>query len=123
MKKRDDPRHVARIRNMQDLFSYDFDKKPKAQTREIIANLAQIDAIIEECAPTFPVEKIAKVDLAILRLAIYELIILKKNPPKVIIDEAVELAKEFGNDTSGSFINGVLGTVLVNTKKYGIKNT
>ena len=76
----------------------------------------KIDKTISDAAPEWPLEKVAKVDLAILRLAVYELLIVKSEPPKVIIDEAVELAKEFGNDSSGSFINGVLGTVLKNTK-------
>src|SRR5581483_4291447 len=116
MKKRDDPRHVARIKTMQELFSYDFQKKSLTGTNDVVAHLSQIDNIIKECAPAFPVEGIAKIDLAILRLAIYELTITKKNPPKVIIDEAIELAKEFGNDASSSFINGVLGSVLAKEK-------
>lgn len=85
----------------------------------LVKHLSKIDTIIAKSAPVFPVDKIAKVDLAILRLAVYELLFEKKNPPKVIIDEAVELAKEFGNDTSSSFINGVLGTVLEKEALYG----
>jgi N utilization substance protein B len=53
-----------------------------------------------------------KIDLAILRLAVFELIIENSQPPKVIIDEAVELAKEFGSESSSKFVNGVLGTIL-----------
>ena len=71
----------------------------------------EIDAKIQQAAPDFPVGKINKTDLAVLRLATYELLIEKKEPQNVIIDEAVELAKEFGNDTSPAFINGVLGSV------------
>lgn len=71
-----------------------------------------LDEKIQSAAPEWPVDKIAKIDLAILRLAIYELLIEKKEPPKVIIDEAIELAKEFGNDNSPKFVNGVLGTIL-----------
>jgi len=63
----------------------------------------------------WPVDKLNKIDLAILRLAIYELE-RKKTPPKVIIDEAVELAKEFGGENSPSFINGVLGTIYKEAK-------
>jgi len=72
----------------------------------------EIDEIIEKCAPEWPIDKIAKVDLVILRIAVYEILYSEKVPEKVAIDEAVELAKEFGNDTSSKFVNGVLGTVL-----------
>ena len=83
---------------------------PRAQ--DIFQNKHVVDQTIEKIAPEFPVEKINKVDLAILRLAIYELIVEKKAPPNVIIDEAVELAKEFGGDKSPAFINGALGKVV-----------
>ena len=99
---------------MQSLFSFDFSHNPSTAeiaVDPIIKHLQKIDKAIAKAAPAFPVDKIAKVDLAILRLAVFELVFEKKNPPKVVIDEAVELAKEFGNDTSGSFVNGVLGTV------------
>ncbi len=83
-----------------------------------LENKDKIDPIIEECASQWPLDKIFKIDLIILEMAIYELIIKQKTPNKVIIDEAVELAKEFGNDTSSSFVNGVLGTILENKEKY-----
>ena len=70
-----------------------------------------IDQYILKAAPRWPLERINKIDLAILRLAIWELCFQKKEPPKVIIDEAVELAKEFGGENSPSFVNGVLGTI------------
>lgn len=73
----------------------------------------EIDEIIEQCAPDWPLDKISKVDLVILRIAIFEILYGKgRVPDKVAIDEAVELAKEFGNDTSSKFVNGVLGTVI-----------
>jgi N utilization substance protein B len=75
-------------------------------------HLDDIDGIITTCAPDWPIDKISKVDLVILRVAVFELVFGKKAPVKVVIDEAVELAKEFGNDTSSKFINGVLGTVV-----------
>mgnify|MGYP001598652191 CR=1 FL=1 len=87
--------------------------------KNILKNNKKIEKIIIKYAPRYPIEKISKIDLAILKLSVYELIFEKKNPPKVIIDEAVELAKEFGNDRSYSFINGVLGSVL---KDLDIKN-
>ncbi|MBI3954899.1 transcription antitermination factor NusB, partial [Candidatus Gottesmanbacteria bacterium] len=78
-------------------------------------NLKKIDEYIRESAKQFPIDKIAKIDLAILRLSAYELLIEKREPVKVIIDEAVELAKTFGGEASPLFINGVLGDLL---KKY-----
>ncbi len=77
-----------------------------------MSNLDFIDKEITSSAPEWPLERINKIDLAILRLAVYELLIQKKEPPKVIIDEAVELAKEFGSENSAAFINGVLGNIL-----------
>ena len=125
MKTKSDPRHIARIKTMQTLFSFDFQASKKVKDyslAKIIKHIRLIDDTIGRCAPAFPVDKIAKIDLAILRLALYELLIEKKNPPKVIIDEAVELAKEFGNDTSGSFVNGALGSALQEMKTYGNKS-
>ena len=69
-----------------------------------------IDQKITESAPTWPIDKLNKIDLSILRLSVYELE-NTQTPPKVIIDEAVELAKELGAEASPSFINGVLGTI------------
>ena len=109
-----DPRHRKRQKTVQFLFSWSFRKiKSKDKLVKLIFdNLEKIDKVIGECALEWPVEKIAKIDLAILRLAVGELAIVRKEPRKVIIDEAVELAKEFGGETSSSFINGVLGTVV-----------
>jgi len=88
---------------MQKLFAQSFQGDTQSQS---------IDNIIQAAAPEWPTNKIAKIDLAILRLATNELLVEKKEPPKVIIDEAVELAKAFGNDNSAKFVNGVLGTIL-----------
>jgi len=82
-----------------------------SQISDIIKNMKIIDEQIEKSAPEWPVEKIAKIDLSILRLSIYELTQNKKEPAKVVIDEAIELAKEFGNPNSPQFVNGVLGTI------------
>lgn len=71
----------------------------------------RLDAIIQPIAPEWPLAQIARIDLVILRIALYELTTLPdKVPPKVAINEAVELAKAFGSDNSSKFINGVLGT-------------
>ncbi len=75
-------------------------------------HLSRIDEIIVDSAPEWPIDKIAKVDLVILRIAVFELVFGKKAPSKVVVDECVELAKEYGNDTSHKFVNGVLGAIL-----------
>ena len=74
-------------------------------------NKKQIDAQIQKFAPNFPVEQLSIIDRAILRLAIFEIAFDKKVPVKVAINEAVELAKAFGNNNSAKFVNGVLGSV------------
>lgn len=113
MKTALDPRHQKRIDKMQQLFAVSFGSS-KAQ--KIIVPIIQseelLDNVIAKSAPEWPIDKIAKIDLAILRLAVFELLVEKKEPPKVIIDEAIELAKEFGNANSPKFVNGVLGTIL-----------
>jgi len=77
-----------------------------------------IDAIIGPAAPEWPVEQIAKIDKIILRIGVYELMIKREVPPKVAINEAVELAKTFGGENSSKFINGVLGTIYRNSDFY-----
>ncbi len=112
MKTSQDPRHQHRRDLMQKIFSYSFYQDQVDPTvADIVAKLPELDEKIHKAAPEWPVDKIAKIDLAILRLALYELID-KKEPPKVVIDEAIELAKEYGNEHSSQFVNGVLGTVL-----------
>ncbi|NTU82423.1 MAG: transcription antitermination factor NusB [Chloroflexales bacterium] len=73
-----------------------------------------LDRIIEEAAPNWPITQMPGVDKAILRIALFELLIddLEKTPVKAVINEAVELAKQFGSDNSSRFVNGVLGTVV-----------
>lgn len=80
--------------------------------RGVVANIEEIDRLILGAAPEWPVSKIAKVDLAALRLAVFELYFDDVVPPKVAINEAIELAKEFGGETSSKFVNGVLGTLV-----------
>jgi transcription antitermination protein NusB len=74
-----------------------------------------LDRIIEEAAPSWPVNQMPGVDKAILRIALFEIMIdeTEKTPVKAVINEAVELAKQFGSDNSSRFVNGVLGTVVV----------
>lgn len=118
MKTAQDPRHIKREKTIKKLFSFSFRplKKKAGVLQPIMARLQKIDRLISKCAPDWPVEKLNKVDLAILRLAIFELII-DKNPKKVIIDEAIELAKKYGSENSPKFVNGVLGSVLLELKK------
>ena len=97
---------------MQSLFSYSFGNATDTKTiGDIVKELPAIDARITTCAPEWPIDKIAKIDLAILRLAIYEMTQTKEAPVKVIIDEAIELGKAYGNPNSAKFVNGVLGTI------------
>ena len=80
-------------------------------------NKAKLDGIIGPVAPEWPIEQIARIDRIILRMGVFELMFDQKVPPKVVINEAVELAKAFGGDNSSKFINGVLGTVFRNEEK------
>jgi N utilization substance protein B len=82
------------------------------------SHLKEIDGIIAPAAPEWPVEQIAKIDKIILRIGVYELMIKRDVPPKVAINEAVELAKSFGGENSSKFINGVLGTIYRNSEFY-----
>ncbi len=122
MKSKTDPRHTKRRVIVKDLFAYSFAKQPvKRDTQEILKRITEIDAIIAKGAPDRPITEINKADLAILRLAVFELL-EDKTPPKVVIDEAVELAKEFGAESAPSFVNGVLGAVVGKGKLKNDKN-
>ena len=126
-------RRRARILALQALFELDTVGHPPDQTmvglleetptpkdsaefaRELVQgvleNWEQIDAVIREKAPAWPLEQVAVIDRNILRLAIYEIVIDNKVPMRAAINEAVDLAKEFGGETSPKFVNGVLGSV------------
>lgn len=112
MKRVTDPRHSRRQKIVANLFAYSFNPKQKfsGPVVDLLTNIKKWDRVIKKNAPEWPIDKINPIDLAILRLAVYE-IALKKEPPKVVIDEAIELAKEFGGENSKGFINGVLGTL------------
>jgi transcription antitermination protein NusB len=107
-----DPRHLRRREAVKTLFAETFTPQPDHSdlVKNILAQKDKIDKLISDAAPQWPVDKLNKIDLAVLRLAVYELE-NDDTPPKVVIDEAVELAKEFGSESSSSFINGVLGTI------------
>lgn len=78
----------------------------------ILGNRDEIDEIITKFAPSWPIGQTAMVDRNILRMAIYEIMVRGEIPPKVAINEAVELAKSFGSESSPKFVNGVLGSVM-----------
>jgi N utilization substance protein B len=119
-----DPRHELRIKIVQQLFALSFSNTKKQsigeKTKQIVKNVTPINELIKKYAPKYPLEKVARVDLAILQLAVYELNFEKKEPPKVVIDEAIELAKELGSDKTFSFVNAVLGKIHADNSK--VKN-
>ena len=131
-------RHLSRSIAMQSLYEWDFKEQNPATLEDIInhnvaefapgmesanfiknlvngaiGRIREIDQIIEKAAPQWPIDQIAMVDRAVLRLGIYELLFGNHDevPPKVAINESIELAKTFGGDASGKFVNGVLGTI------------
>jgi transcription antitermination protein NusB len=138
MKKSTDPRHSARLLALQKLFYDDFkdtnneietlevdikdlleedeiNKYDKKLYEKLVAGVTEkqddCDEMIVKFAPQWPINQIKRVDLQILRMALYEGFIEKLTPPKVAIDEAIELGKEFGGNASDKFVNGVLGAV------------
>lgn len=135
-------RHLGRIVALQTLYEYEFrigedeatsisvdeilernisryesaieDKKFVSDlVHEVVKLLNELDAKLQPIAPGWPIEQIARIDRNVLRIGLYELLYRSDSvPPKVVINEAVELAKAFGSDNSSKFINGVLGTAL-----------
>ncbi len=131
-------RHLSRSVAMQSLYEWDFRGRKEAQLEGIIKRnleefapgmeetefakelvngviekIDELDAIIEKAAPAWPINQVAIVDRNVLRIGIYELLFGNREevPPKVAINEAIELAKSYGGENSGKFINGVLGTI------------
>jgi len=115
MQVRTDPRHIQRQEFLQVLFQWDFRHHDvqNQYVKTIIESLPSIDEAIQSQAKLWKIEDMAKIDVAILRLAVWELMI-KKTPKKAAIDEAIELAKEFGNEKSPIFVSGVLGRIYEN---------
>lgn len=129
-------RHLARSIALQTIFEWDFRGQPSAALPAILAHnfkefgvgleedkfseqivngviehQKELDEIIVEYAPNWPLQKITIVDRNILRIGIWELKFNKEVPPKVAINEAIELAKSYGGPASGKFVNGVLGSL------------
>jgi transcription antitermination protein NusB len=112
-----------RMTAVKQLFAHSFtDKQEISKLAEKVYEKKELlDKQIVAAAPAWPIEKLNKIDLAVLRLAVFELN-STDTPPKVVIDEAVELAKLYGSDNSASFVNGVLGTIYkAQTKSNGNK--
>lgn len=112
MKSAGDPRHKRRRQAVKDLFANSFNIQEIGDiAKSVYEKQEEIDSVISASAPQWPIDKLNKIDLAVLRLAAYEYL-FTDTPDKVVIDEAVELAKEFGGESSPSFVNGVLGDIL-----------
>ncbi len=134
-------RHLNRTIALQTLYEWDFynqnnDLLPKILARNlkefgsgieenkfakdlvegVVKNQKEIDGKIKDYAPEWPIEQITLIDRNVLRLGIYELLFKKETPPKVSINEAIEVAKAFGGETSRKFINGVLGSIYEKIK-------
>jgi len=105
-------REVARVPSSEDARKFALEL-----VNGVLANKDEIDKTIEDTAPAFPIDQMAAIERNILRLAIYELLIDNRVPMRAAINEAVELAKEFGGENSPRFINGVLGSVSVLTTR------
>lgn len=133
-------RHYARVIALQSLYESDFRDNPNVveiferhlnnidedpENTEFAKELADktrkevkgLDSNIEKYAPDWPIDQVAIIDRNILRMAICELSDFD-TPPKVVINEAIELAKTFGSETSSKFVNGVLGSVYRSSDKY-----
>ena len=151
MKEKSDPRHLARIVAIQKMFERqfkngdiskgyeeeysnsdlaeidEFEKFDEELLERLLAGAeksqGEADEIIKKFASQWPIEQIPKVDLQILRLAIYEGFIGEITPRKVAVDEAIELAKELGGPNSAKFINGVLGNLVNENRTTGSSKT
>jgi N utilization substance protein B len=137
-------RHLARALAMQSLYEWDFyggerdahqliERNIEEFTKEfdekefatkvvdgVIQHQAEIDATISKFAPDWPLAKITTVDRNVLRIGVYELLFNFDIPSKVAINEAIELAKTFGGESSGKFVNGVLGAVYRDQVAQGV---
>lgn len=100
-------RNIARYKQMVDDIAF-----IKQLVAGVTKHAADLDAKLQPVAPEWPIDQIARMDRLVLRIGLYELENESDVPPKVVINEAVELAKAFGGDNSSKFVNGVLGTLL-----------
>lgn len=133
-------RHLGRILALQSLYEYDFRRDCGDEAvslddilqrniqrysktvddqkfiKELVQGVAKtetdLDTVLQPVAPEWPIDQIARMDRLVLRMSLFELLHGGDVPPKVVINEAVELSKAFGGENSSKFINGVLGTLL-----------
>jgi len=129
-------RHLSRTIVMQSLYEWDFKDEDSGRLKKIvdhniiefapgikdgkfiydlakgvIDNLEEIDKLIQKYAPQWPIDQITMIDRNVLRIGVYELVFYESTPSRVAINEAIEVAKSFGGESSGKFINGVLGAI------------
>jgi transcription antitermination protein NusB len=139
-------RHLARTLAMQSLYQWDFLEKPadgvdkiigyirnefapefddhdyvESTVRGVIEHSKDIDEKLNHFAPDWPLDSMTLVDRNILRIGVYELLYNQNIPSKVAINEAIEIAKSFGGETSGKFVNGVLGAIFKDQMSQGIE--
>ena len=138
-------RHLARTLVLQSLFQWDFNDQTENINKilennknefapdfddqnfsedlliKVVKNIKEIDNLIKTYAPEWPLDQITVVDRNVLRLGIFELKISAEIPPKVAINEAIELAKTYGGESSGKFVNGVLGSIFKSMQESGEK--
>lgn len=139
-------RHLARTLAMQTLFQWDFMKKPadgldeiisfvrrefapefddhdyvESTVRGVVEHCKDLDIKLTEFAPEWPVDSMTIVDRNVLRIGVYELLYNQSIPSKVAINEAIEIAKSFGGETSGKFVNGVLGAIFKDQIASGVE--
>jgi len=107
-----DPSEVIERRVIEGSFSRTSEDFLRSLFNGVIKKREEIDKMISEFAPSWPMGQMATVDRNLLRMAIYEMVMSDEIPPKVAINESVELAKVFGSDSSSKFVNGVLGSVM-----------
>jgi len=136
-------RHAARIAALQALFEIDCAGHDPVQVIErllaetdiseaganfardlvhgVVGRRPELDRLIARYAPEWPVDQIAIIDRNVLRMSVYEILIGPDTPTKVAINEAVELAKEFGSESSSRFVNGVLGSLVAGEPMAAIR--
>lgn len=136
-------RHAARTIVLQALFEIDCSEHNPVQVIErllaeadlteagaafarelvhgVVGRLPELDRLIARYAPEWPVDQIAIIDRNVLRMSVYEILLRPDTPTKVAINEAVELAKEFGSESSSRFVNGVLGSLVSGEPLAGVR--
>jgi len=108
--------HQQRVERVQALFAYGFDPTQSEKIGDVIVHLPEIDALIAKYATERPIDQINKLDLAILRIAVFEWV-YEQQEPGILIDEAITIAKEYSGESSGKFVHAVIDSIVKNTPK------